>query len=68
MKRACAANNEELCGKPLNVVRLLSGVHILRPGCRGDPVAVVTATPVTEPGPPEDRGRVGAGVASLPLI
>lgn len=37
-------------------------------GCCGNPVAVVTLTPVTEPGPPEDRGRVSDGVASLPLI
>lgn len=68
MKRASAANNEELCVKSLNVVRLVSGVDILRRGCCGDPVTVVTAAPVTEPGPPEDRGGVGAGVASLPLI
>lgn len=43
MKRASAANNEELCVKSLNVVRLVSGVDILRRGCCGDPVTVVTA-------------------------
>lgn len=55
------------CVKPLIVVRpdaRLRGDTLL---C-GNPVAVVTVTPVTEPGPPEDRGRVSDGVASLPLI
>lgn len=57
---------EDLC------VKLLNGVHLVpRPllrGCYGDPVAVVTARALAEPGPPEDRGGVSGGVASLPLI